>query len=107
MSEQPASAVQTAVVTAAILILDRDNDASFCLKIEDMTVHRQNASRRDASCVPGNFRLAQQEEIYVVGGQRVIQRRLDSIAGTYRANDARRHDDRKVGFVLLVGCAAE
>ena len=51
--------------------------------------------------------LAHQEEVDVVRRQRGVERRLEGVAGPRRAHQARRHDDGEVGFLLLIGRAAE
>src|SRR4051794_25535402 len=49
--------------------------------------------------------LAHEEEVDVVRGQGVVERRPDQIARPRRPHEARRHDDGEIGLVLLIGLA--
>src|SRR5882724_1099006 len=44
----------------------------------------------------------EQEEIDVVGGSGIVERRANRIAWPRRGDKPRRHDDHEVGFLLLI-----
>ena len=51
--------------------------------------------------------LAEQEEVGIVGRQRVVGRRLIDVARPRRTHQMRRHDNGEIGLVLLVGLRRE
>src|SRR5262245_36985174 len=115
MSEQPPSAAPTATTAARALVLAGDDIAASLRKIEyDGFGKVEHVPAERPLCTDGgahlgtrNLRLAGEEEIFIVAGQRVVERRLDRIARPRRPHETRRDDDGEIGFVLDVGPARE
>src|SRR5436309_6702162 len=78
-------------------ILDLNDVGAFLAHIEDVTDER--ALMPDCkSCIRGrNLGLAHEEEIDVIGGQRVVERSLDRVTRAGRPDQARRDNDREIG----------
>ena len=54
-----------------------------------------------------HLRLAIEEEVNVVTGKALVERRRQLLPGHGRPDQPWRHDDDEIGFLLLVGGAAE
>ena len=61
-------------------------------------VNSRGGTPSTSRAIAGEFGLAHQEQVDVVGRQRLVERRLDDVAGPRRAHQARRDDDGEVGF---------
>src|SRR6185437_1277863 len=113
-SEQPASAVSSAASASPRSVL-LDGRIGYSPEIEhvpgEWTIAGGGNTGR-GGCEserlrPRDFVLAQQEEVRIIGWQRIVGRRLDHVAWPRRTDQMRRDDDDKVGLVLLVGLAGE
>src|SRR5262245_60547050 len=103
MSEQPASAVPSSTAIVSGLEFGRnDIRASPLRQIQRVAgeLARQDASASLRLSIR-DLGLAHQEQIGIVDRQRRVERRLDRVTRTRRANEARRDDDREIGLVLL------
>src|SRR6202142_329137 len=108
-SEQPASAASsTASASVRKILLDGRIEIPL-RQIEHVPGERAaagvgNARRDRRECDrlrPRELRLAEQEEVHIVGRQRVVGRRLDDVAWPRWPHEARRHDNGEIGLVLL------
>src|SRR5262247_2545740 len=54
-----------------------------------------------------HFRLSHQEEVGVIAGQPLIERRRQTLARSCRLDEMRRDDDDQIGLMLLIVHAAE
>src|SRR5438034_11384552 len=103
MSEQPprtaeaaAAASAAATIRPTVLVLACNNiDASLFRQIEDVADERLLVAEREPRVDWRDLRLAHQEQVGVVRRQRLVERRLDHVAGSGWSHDARRHDDRE------------
>src|SRR6266446_6529132 len=112
MSEQaPRTTAATSVaatVRPMVLVLDHDDiDFTPFRQIEDVTDEPLLVAEREPEIGRRDLWLAHQEQIDVVGRQRIVERGLDRIAWSRRTHDPRRDDDGEIGLLLLIGGAAE
>src|SRR5215470_16398650 len=114
MSAQPLSVVPTAITAAKVLVLADDDIVASLWKIEHMSRKiehvsgiRQLSTHRGTQACARQLAFAFKEEIGVVARHRIVERRLDWIAGTSRPHQTRRDDDGEVGLVLLKRPACE
>src|SRR5215467_2988583 len=54
-----------------------------------------------------HFRLSHKEEVGVIAGQPLVERRRQTLARSRRLDEMRRDDDDQVGLMLLIVHAAE
>src|SRR6266849_5903748 len=105
MSEQPPSRAPKAMIAASALwlrsVLDDDDIGALLSHIENMTDERPLVADCEPSLGGRDLRLAHQEEVGVIGRQRVVERRLDRVARAGRTHEAWRDNDGEVGLVLL------
>src|SRR6185437_1435750 len=114
-SEQPASAVSEAASASVRSVLMDGRIGYSPWKIEHMPGERTVAGggelgrdgRECESLLPRDLGLAEEEEVRIVGRQRIVGGRADNVARPHRAHQMRRDDDGEVGMVLLIGLAGE
>src|SRR5215467_11620693 len=114
MSAQPLSVVPAAITAARVLVLADDDIVASLWKIEHMSREiehvsgiRQLSTHRGAQAPARQLAFAFKEEISIVPWHRIVERRLDRIAGPRRAHQPGRHDDGEIGLVLLKRPACE
>ncbi len=88
-------------------ILDLNDIGALLAQIENVTHERLLVTGSEPRVGGRDLVLAHEEEVDVVRRQRVVERRLDRIAGPGRPHQARRDDDGEIGLVLLIALARE
>src|SRR5215831_10745795 len=114
MSAQPPRAAPAATTAAMVLVLADDDIVASLWKIEHMPRKiehvsgiRQLGTHGGTQAPARQLALTLKEEISVVPRHRIVERRLDRIAGPRRADQPGRHDDGEIGLVLLKRPACE